>query len=322
MKKMKFMWVLLATALIVVGAILCFASLARAQGDFRKMLEQRFDAEIHTVEGDFTKIHAELNVYDVSFEPSDDGICRVRVYGDGRIVQSISVKDGTLTLVEQDNRKWYEKIISFGELGMTVYLPAAEYEKLEVKTDTGDVTVSKYLAFGEALVEGDTADVAFSAAVKNALAIRLRTGDLAVQGVQVAGDMRFETTTGDMRLYDLACRDLYITVDTGEVELERAGVSGSVYMTGDTGDLELRDVVAVGEMQIKTDTGDVELEACDASSIDIRTDTGDVTATLLTQKSFDVASGTGDVTFPPTTAPNGNCKVRSDTGDVEIYVKS
>ena len=73
-------------------------------------------------------------------------------------------------------------------------------------------------------------------------------------------------------------------------------------------------------MNIDTDTGDVKLDACDANSIDIETDTGDVMGSLITPKIFDTDTDTGRVSVPQS-SEGGFCKIRTDTGDINIEIE-
>ena len=87
----------------------------------------------------------------------------------------------------------------------------------------------------------------------------------------------------------------------------------------DTGDVTLKNTLCRRDLSITTDTGDVSFDRLDAESLTIETDTGDVEGTLLSDKTFDTKSQTGDENVPLGTT-GGLCKVKSQTGDIEIRV--
>ena len=66
-------------------------------------------------------------------------------------------------------------------------------------------------------------------------------------------------------------------------------------------------------------SGDVILNKCDAKDFNIKTSSGDVNATLLSDKDFTVNSASGDVNVPKS-GSGGKCRVKTDSGDVNISV--
>ena len=67
-------------------------------------------------------------------------------------------------------------------------------------------------------------------------------------------------------------------------------------------------------------TEDDPFDNADAETLDIETSTGDVRGTLGSPKIFDVRTDTGKVNYP-TSTEGGLCKIRTDTGDVNISFK-
>ena len=95
---------------------------------------------------------------------------------------------------------------------------------------------------------------------------------------------------------------------------------GDYLSSGTTGDTKLKNVVCSGNMKIKISTGHARFDRCDAATLDIETDTGDISGSLLSPKTFEAESNTGDIILPPGSV-GGSCKIKTDTGDVEISIK-
>ena len=299
MKKMK-IWLIVAAILCAVGLGVVTISFAAVGFDFQKIDTVKEIEGIHHPDGDFDTIVAMLDTADIRFAVSDDGAVRVVCHERSDQPHSVSVHDGRLVIRAQ-NEPWYKQLFGFyfGREVITVYLPEELVPTLLVESDTGDVTLGKSLAFESAKIETDTGDVTISSAIKGVLTI--------------------ESDTGDVALKNNTFNVIDIETDTGEVELSSVSVSGSIGISTDTGEVELEKTLVTGDINVETDTGDVSFERIDAANLYIVTDTGDVEGTLLSDKIFDVKSGTGDERVPTGTV-GGVCKVRSDTGDVEIRV--
>lgn len=299
MKKMK-IWLIVAAALCAVGLTVWTISLVGVGFDFEKMDTVKEIEGVHYPDGDFDTIIAMLDTADIRFAVSDDGAVRVVCHERSDQPHSVSVHDGRL-VIRAPNEPWYKQLFGFyfGREVITVYLPEEFVPTLLLESDTGDVTLGKSLAFESAKIETDTGDVTISSAIKGVLTI--------------------ESDTGDVALKNNTFNVIDMETDTGEVELSSVNISGSIGVLTDTGDVELDNTLVTGDINIETDTGDVSFERIDAANLYIVTDTGDVEGSLLSDKIFDVRSGTGDESVP-TGMVGGLCKIRTDTGDIEIRV--
>lgn len=319
MRPAKKIALIVAVAFVAIGLVLAsFAlySIGDLKGAFHT---ESYETKVYTPEGSFTDIVIEADCDRVCFVPGE-GSCRIECQENEKLTHTVSVKNGTLTVREQDLRNWYQHIGFFfgGERTLTVYLPQSAYESLSVKSNTGDVEIPADFSFQEAALVTDTADISFYASVKNGLSVTTDTGDMKLAGIGPES-LALESDTGKITLNGVqTAADIRIAVHTGDLSLKDVSCSGFAAKST-TGDMQLENVTASDEMRIETDTGDVDLIACDAGSLDIKTNTGDVSGTLRTEKIFFAESDTGKISVPKTLT-GGKCEIRTDTGDIRIEI--
>ena len=319
MKKMKIA-MLLSAIVIAAGLILTLVGILIMRFDWKRLDFSRYQSKNHEISEDFNSISINVNTADVILRLSKDGVCRVSCFEDEQRPHTVTVQNGTLQIGAAAS-KWYHHInlFNFNEPSVTVSLPKAAYDALQIKTNTGDVTLPGELSFANATVECDTGDVSWQAAVVDTLSVTTDTGDIEITGVSPS-KLSAKTQTGDVSVGESKIAEaLEVFTHTGEVEL-LAIECGALTVVSDTGDVELKDLIAVGAISITTDTGGVALDACDAAAITVRTDTGDVFGVLLSEKIFVTKTDTGDVDVPRGTS-GGTCEVVTDTGDIEFEIK-
>lgn len=282
MKKMK-IWLIVAAILSVVGLTVLAISLVGVGFDFEKIDNVNEVIGVYDPDGEFDTVFAELETADIRFLPSEDGKVKVVCHEREDVRHSVSVQDGKLVIRYVDDRSWFDMLtlFYFGKEVITVYLPEDLVCTLKIETDTGDVTLGDGLSFGMVQIETDTGDV-------------------------VLKNCRPGTTD--------------IETDTGDITVSSVAFSGALGIFTDTGDIELKKSVVSGDVNIETDTGDIAFERFDAENLYLVTDTGDMEGTLLSDKCFDVKTKTGDKEIHGSNASGGLCKIRTDTGDIEIDI--
>jgi len=308
-----------AVAMIITGGVILTLGLSFA-GEPEQ--ESKLIQQDITVPGTFDSIlidTQDCNVRFAMFSGRDDCMVQIREYE--RANHSVVVEDGTLKIKMMDERKWTDHISIFNVFGqsesmeMTVYLPAAEYESLQVRTDTGDITVGQEPVFREVLLRSNTGDIACVGISGDLLECMTSTGDITVQN-SVPNMMKLQSNTGDFKVSVVAGDEIHMTTNTGEVNAQNVNARIFTCST-DTGDVELEKILAEDYLQIFTDTGDVEIDGSDAGTVNIETDTGDVEGNFLTSKWFQAHSDTGNVTVPHT-REGGECRIESNTGDIHF----
>lgn len=319
MKKRTLIALIVAAALIVTGGMILVLGLSFAGGGPQK--SELIRQEI-TLQESFENIAIDTedcNVKFAMFSGRDD--CMVEVYSYENVKHTAVVENGTLKIKMIDKRNWTDYIGIFQLFGstetmeMTVYLPAAEYNSLQVRTETGDITVSAEPAFVETTLRSDTGDISCVGVMADALDCLTSTGDICVQN-SAPNLVKLQSNTGDLTVLTVAAEEIHVTTNTGDVDAQNATAPFFTCST-DTGEVELEKVTAEDYLQVFTTTGDAELDGCDAGKVNIKTETGDVSGRFLTAKQYSAVSGTGNVTVP-NTREGGECLIQSETGDIHF----
>ena len=318
MSKTKTTILIIAIILLIVGVIVCFCAATAMGFDFKKLATSKYITNEHKISDDFTKISVETNTADVIFALSEDGEGKVVCYEKEDLVHTVEVKNGTLVIKVKDERKWYQFInINTASMSVTVHLPKERLDLIKAETDTGKIELHKGLYFDKAELDTDTGDITVLADIK-ALDAATDTGRIKINSVNIH-NADIETNTGNVTMDEVKLSSLSISVDTGKVRLDNVNADVNIRIESDTGDIDLKNVIAADTMLIESDTGDVSLNLCDSADISIKTSTGDVSGTLLTPKMFSHKTSTGDVDLPPS-RPGGECRIITSTGDMEIRI--
>lgn len=300
MKQSKKILILVAIALVLVGAGMMTTAMVQADFTFSQISTMKFKETTVDITENFTNIEIRDTESDIRLRPSADGTCKVVCIDSDKITHTAEVKGDTLTITRTDSRKWYEHIgIYWGDFTVTVYLPEAEYNNLYLKSTSGDVEVPSSFTFAKAELYNTSGDIKFEAGVREGVTAKSTSGSLQIRGVK-GGPVRAESVSGDIVLEN-------ITAD-------------SLSVSATSGDLELSTVQVNGEATFKTVSGDIELDRTDAESLYIKTTSGDVKGTLLSGKIFETHTTSGHVQVPASDFDGGHCEIRTTSGDIRIRI--
>ena len=315
MKKRTMIALIVAGVLIIIGGIMLVMGLSFAGDSTQK--SELIRQEI-TIQERFDTIAIDTEDCDVKFamfSGRDDCMVEIRPYQN--VKHTAAVEDGTLKIKMIDKRNWTDHInIGWTEsMEMTVYLPAAEYESLQVRTATGDITLGQEPFFREVMLRSNTGDISCTGVSGDMLDCMTSTGDISVQN-SAPNILQLQSNTGDFAVSVVAGDEIHMRTNTGEVDAENVNVQMFTCKT-ETGDVELEKVLAEDYLQVFTDTGSVDVDNSDAGTVNIETNTGDVSGNFLTPKWFSAFSDTGDVTVP-NTPEGGECHIQTDSGDIHF----
>ena len=310
---------ILAVILIVAGAVIVGGSLLTGNSlpDLFSSRKGQMETNTYPVSNTFTSVSVADTVSDIRFVQSGTGECRVECVEESNLKHIVTVENGVLTIRQKDERRWSDHIGILTEpTTVTIYMPAGEYESLNVITDTGDVDVPADFSFGTVRIESDTADIVCLANASESAEFITDTGDIRVEHTLLE-NLKMKTDTGRITIGSVSLfGGIQISSHTGNVGLTDITCTGSE-ITTTTGKVTLTRCLINGKLDVETDTGDVLLDAVDADEIEIDTDTGDVTGTLLSEKIFFVESETGKIEVPRGMT-GGPCEIETDTGDVKL----
>jgi DUF4097 and DUF4098 domain-containing protein YvlB len=248
----------------------------------------------------FSDIEIITDTADIEFILSENLNTSVVCDEQKNINHSVRVKDNTLLIKVDDNRKWYEYInINFGKTKITIYLPKNEYGELFIESDTGNINIPNNFNFNSIDIIEDTGNIKNYASVNDNIKIKTSTGNVHVENIN-ANIIDLSASTGNIKIVNAKCVNLLSKVDTGNVLL--------------------KNVVATEKFIIETDTGDVKFVASDASDVFVKTETGNGTGNLLTHKVIFAESDTGKIDVPKIIADE-KCELTTDAGDIKITIE-
>ena len=277
----KKIWIIIAVVLLIGGMGLFFFAMQNLDWDYRELSTSKYETLTYDITEDFQNIQIDINTADISFYPSEDGKCRVECKENEKFKNSVSVIDNTLTVKENENTNWYDRIgFYIDSAKISVYLPEKEYNFLNINASTSDVLLGNL-----------TTDT---------VKIKISTGDIKLTDINCGGDLNLDVSTGDIDLKSVICENF-----TSQ---------------GSTGTIKLESVLANNKLSLKRSTGNIEFSGLDASELDIKTSTGDVFGTLRSDKVFITKSNTGVIKVPKTKS-GGKCKIETNTGDIKIAIE-
>ena len=341
MKKAIVISLIVAGALVLVGAGLFAGAMSAAEWDFSALQTTKYEPVTYEVTEDFSDISIQTIDSSIEFRTAPDGKCKVECMESEYVTYSVSVQEGTLKITTGDTRQWYHNIgiLNTQRQNMVVYLPMAVYESLLIESNTGTVHTPSELLFGDVRIKLDTGMMKWESGVAHSMSVETDTGFVQIKSVNMDGALSVKTDTGRAELSGVVAQSIQVETDTGKAIVTdaitkstmsvktnsgNAELSGcravDVFVETGTGKAKLTDVVATGKMEIDTDTGDVVLDGCDAAEIEIETDTGDVRGTFLTPKIIYTQTDTGRVDVPRSTT-GGICEITTDTGVIIIQFK-
>lgn len=311
--------IVFAIILILAGGALFWGVFASLGYDYNKLSTAKAETNTYTAEGEFTKIKIDTEINDVNLVPSEDGTLSVVCKELEKMKHSVTVTDGVLNIVAEDNREWFDYINFFWkDLTMTVYLPATQYESLVIEVETGNVNVPAAFTFGTVGIVAGTGNVNFCASATGILSISASTGNIKVESAHAA-KAELLCSTGNVKVNSLVCDgDMEVRTSTGNVYLSDVTCK-NLNGKASTGNIVLKNVIAAETFTLKASTGNIKFDLCDAAEIKAKTSTGNISGTFLTPKAFDADTDTGKVRVPGSVGEH-KCELKTSTGDITISI--
>lgn len=283
------------------------------------IITDRLETNKYGIKDNFNDIKIITDTADIEFVLSENLNSLIVCDEQKNVNHLVKVKDNTLLIEVDDNRKWYEHIgINFNTSKITIYIPKNEYGKLLIESSTGDINIPKNFKFESIDILEDTGNITNYASVYENIKIKTSTGNIHIKNI-IANTIDLFTSTGKVDIIDINCSDnIKINVSTGDANIVDTNCK-NLLSKGSTGNISLKNVIAIEKFSIERSTGDVKFKDSDASDIFVRTDTGNVTGNLLTDKVFFAETDTGNIDVPKVIADE-KCEVITDTGDIKISV--
>lgn len=310
--------IIIAVVITVLGGALL--TIAFAKGAFSDNGGEGV-INYHENLGAFNSISIDTDTSNIEFVLAEDGKCKVECHEKEKVYHEVKVDNNTLSIVQIDTREKFKRfsMFDFYERKVIIYLPAGEYDKLDIKLSTGDTSIIAGYTFNSITINCSTGDTKIASNVNGKIYVKSSTGDIELDHIN-AKELDLAASTGNVKLTNVTVEeDITISTKTGKKHLTDV-TCDDITLSASTGKTYLTRMVARGKLTINVSTGDIILDKSDAKTIDITTSTGDVTGTLLTAKSFYVQTDTGKLEVPPTSGEE--CNITTDTGDVKISIEA
>ena len=172
------------------------------------------------------------------------------------IKHTVNIKENTLLIEVDDNRKWYE-YIGISTSKITVYLPKSEYGELIMESDTGNIHIEN--------INANKLD--FSTSTGNLKIVNTKcknlfsesdTGNILLENVIASEKFKIETDTGNVKFKDSDASDIFVKTDTGNVTGNLL-TDKVIFTESETGDIDVPKVMADEKCEIITETGDIKI---------------------------------------------------------------
>ena len=259
MKRSTKIWLISASALVILGAITFTIALALSNFDISRLSLEKYETNTHSIGEEITEILIECDTADVIIVTAKDS-AYVECYEDKALRHDVTLQDGKLTVKVSDDKRWYQYVdFNFDSPKITVAIPEGEYDKLSVKVSTGDVEINEGFYFTDISVtlstgdlilsgitcntlssEGSTGDVSLKNVFAKALAdIKRSTGDIYCEGFD-AGEIKIKTSTGDVYGSLLTEKVFHTNTSTGSINVPKTDSGESCHIETSTGDITVK----------------------------------------------------------------------------------
>lgn len=322
MKKSKKILIITAIAMLIIGSLIAFFAMLSFNFDFSKINTENSITETYNVDESFKNINIEDTECDINLIPTDNEKCIVICNESDKIRHSVTVENGTLKIKRTDSRQWYEHIHIFAfywdETEINLYLPKNEYDKLYIKSVSGNVETPENFTFDTAEINTTSGEVEFLSKAYSDIKIQTVSGEVYL-GETTAKNINVQSTSGDITISSATVKnEIKVNSVSGNIELSDT-ICQSINSITTSGDHTFSNLIAKTNADFESVSGNIDMYQSDAQTLNIQTTSGDVTGTLLTDKIFDVKTTSGDVNVP-TSGMGGKCKIKTTSGDIELEI--
>lgn len=336
MKNAKRRWLLLAAALVILGAALCRGAYAAMGYDLTKLNSETMETSSYKIEVPFSKISIKASDAKVVLLPSEGKTCWVQCTSWKNEPYTAEVIDRTLTIQPAKSpilRLWW---FAFGEPSILLYLPNSCYEQLNIETGSGNMDLPQDFTFSNAQLKSSSGHISLESKVEKKLSAKTSSGYLLVNGVSCkemtllsssgngevcyggANRLQIKSSSGEISLSYLTCGELEAEASSGDISLTGVQLSGDLKVNTTSGTISLN-ICDAGSLKLKSSSGTIFLTNCDADSLELRSSSGDILGSLLSDKRFITKSSSGRIQVPETTS-GGVCKVETSSGDIRFRI--
>lgn len=172
------------------------------------------------------------------------------------IKHSVNIKENTLLIEVDDNRKWFEHI-GISTFKITVYIPKSEYGEIIMESDTGNVHIEN-INVNKIDLSTSTGNLKIDNTKCKNLFSETDTGNILLENVIASEKFKIETDTGNVKFKDSDATDIFVKTDTGNVTGNLL-TDKVIFAESDTGNIDVPKIMSDEKCEIITDTGDIKI---------------------------------------------------------------
>jgi len=148
-------------------------------------------------------------------------------------------------------------------LDVIITIPEAYSFDVDVKTNTGNVSVIGFDTLNEVSLVTDTGKLVVESIDADSIYLESDTGSLKVKDVEVVTDITLDTSTGDANIDNIVCDLLSVDINTGSIDINDV-VANQLDLDTNTGSISIEGVVLINRtLRLSTDTGSVKVNGND-----------------------------------------------------------
>lgn len=244
--KKTIIWIAITFCLLLVASVVSYSL----------SITVKLETNEYEIKETFENIKIITDTADIDFVLSENLNTLIICEEHKNIKHSVNVKENTLLVEVNDNRKWYEHIgISTSKI--TIYLPKNEYDELITESDTGNIHI-KSINANKLDLSTDTGNLKIVNIKCKNLFSTSDTGNILLENVIAEEKFKIETDSGNVKFKDSDASDIFVKTDTGNVTGNLL-TDKVIFAESETGDIDVPKVMADEKCEIITETGDIKI---------------------------------------------------------------
>lgn len=244
--KKTIIWIAITFCLLLVASVVLYSL----------SITVKLETNEYEIKETFENIKIITDTADIDFVLSENLNTLIICEEHKNIKHSVNVKENTLLVEVNDNRKWYEHIgISTSKI--TIYLSKNEYDEFIMESDSGNIHI-KNINANKLDLSTSTGNLKIVNTKCKNLFSESDTGNILLENVIASEKFKIETDTGDVKFKDSDASDIFVKTDTGNVTGNLL-TDKVIFAESDTGNIDVPKVITDEKCEIITDTGDIKI---------------------------------------------------------------
>ncbi len=302
---------------IIIGIILVVMGLAFGGG----INDDPTEEVTLPAEGEFDKISVDISSANVIIKRSTDDKSYAVCDSSDKLKYELNVEGGVLSLTEIDNRKWYDHIgIFFRSRDAVIYLAGDSYDALTIKVSSGNIYFDEDIVFTDAEMNTSSGNIRITGLFAESLEVKASSGNISLSKCSVNKSIQIDLSSGNVKLSEIIAASINAETSSGNIGIYDSTLTEIMQIKISSGNIKIEDTYSTEKTAIESSSGNVVFERFDSKEIDIDVNSGNVKGTLLTGKTFDVRTESGTSDYPENSNEGGTCKIRTESGNVNITI--